>query len=659
MALAKIKKIQLTAVSQYKEKILEILQNTGALNVTEISEESDIKPETYKNLSKLQKTELNYANLQFAINLLSKYEKKKGLFAPPLEITIKEATEKEKEIDYQKIIDVCTKIEENLTKAKNNLTTLKNDLQIHTPWKKLEIEIQNIKDTNTSKILAGNIKSIFFNPLIEKVHKLSNLISSDRIHEDDKNTYFVLIFSKELESEIAQILSEYKFTEAEFSQYTGKIADYLSNLKEQIKENEQHVKDAEKELKALSKNLDDLKIIHDYFGWQKEKLETGKNFGETNYTFMLQGWISESHIPELEKQLEKETKEFELAQIKPEKDEKPPVVLKTNNFMQPFQAVTTIYGLPKHDELDPTPFLAAFFILFFALCLTDAGYGIVMFVVMALILKKFKLPIGIKKLVRLLMYGGIATFFVGAFFGGWFGLTPDQVPSTLTYTAGNGEQLFIFQKINAITNPILVLILALTLGFIQVLLGVTMKLVHNFRHNNKKDAILDTGTWVFMLSGIGFFILTSAIPALNSLTVVGKWWVIVATAGLILTQGRDKKNIIVKGVSGILSLYGLVGYMGDILSYSRLLALGLATAIIGLAVNTVAELVGGIPYLGWLLMAVVFVGGHIFNLLINALGSFIHSGRLQFVEFFTKFMEGGGHDFKPFSKKNKYIYLKK
>jgi V/A-type H+-transporting ATPase subunit I len=204
-----------------------------------------------------------------------------------------------------------------------------------------------------------------------------------------------------------------------------------------------------------------------------------------------------------------------------------------------------------------------------------------------------------------------------------------------------------------------VLILALILGYIQILLGVIIKLVHNFRRNNKKDAILDTGTWVFMLGGIGFFILTSAIPALNSLTVIGKWWIIAATVGLILTQGRDKKSIIGKAVSGVLSLYGLIGYMGDILSYSRLLALGLATAIIGLAVNTVAELVGGIPYLGWLLMAVVFVGGHIFNLLINALGSFIHSGRLQFVEFFTKFMEGGGQTFKPFSKKNKYIYLKK
>jgi V/A-type H+-transporting ATPase subunit I len=127
---------------------------------------------------------------------------------------------------------------------------------------------------------------------------------------------------------------------------------------------------------------------------------------------------------------------------------------------------------------------------------------------------------------------------------------------------------------------------------------------------------------------------------------------------LVLTQGSDKKNIIAKLLSGVLSLYGLVGYMSDVLSYSRILALGLATAIIALAVNTIAELTGGIPYIGWLLMTIIFVGGHVFNLVINALGSFIHSGRLQFVEFFTKFMEGGGDEFKAFSKKSKYIYIK-
>ncbi|NIA02353.1 MAG: hypothetical protein GWP15_03140, partial [Nitrospirae bacterium] len=461
------------------------------------------------------------------------------------------------------------------------------------------------------------------------------------------------------EEEISKILSEHKFSEADFPQYEGKMSTYLTEQNEKIKDNQKVIEETEKELTKLAKSLDDLKIVHDYFQWQKEKLETGRNFGETDHTFVIQGWIADANIPKLEERLEKETKEFEITKIEAEEGEHPPVVIKNSSFLSPFEAVTKVYGLPRYDELDPTPFLAIFFIIFFALCLTDAGYGIVMFIIMALALKKLKLPEGIRKMARLLMYAGLVTFVIGTIFGGWFGLTPDQVPSALTYTADNGEKLFIFQKVNAISSPILVLILSLALGFIQILLGVAMKLVHNFRNNNKKDAILDTGTWLFMLTGIGFFILASAIPSLNGLATIGKWWIIIATIGLVFTQGREKSSIIGKAVSGILSLYGLVGYMGDILSYSRLLALGLATTIIGLAVNTVAALVGGIPYLGWLFMAIVFIGGHIFNMLINSLGSFIHSGRLQFVEFFTKFMEGGGQAFKPFSKKTKYVYIKK
>jgi V/A-type H+/Na+-transporting ATPase subunit I len=659
MALAEMKKIQLLAVAQHKDKILDVLQNAGAMDVTEINEESDVKPESYKNLNTLQKTELTYANLEFAIKLLSDYGKKPGLFDGPIETTLEEVVEKEKSFDYESIIKNCTKVEEDLTKAKNNIAMHENNILLYEAWKKLDIDLEVIGDTENAKVLAGSVKSTMFNSLIEKTHKISDLISSDKIHEDATETYLIMIFSKELEEEISKILSEHKFSEADFPKFTGKMNVYLEEQSKGIKDNKKTIEDAEKELKELAKSLDDLKIVHDYFQWQKEKLEAGKNFGETDHTFVIQGWVAEPNIPLLEERLGKETKEFEITTIKAEEGEHPPVTLKNSKFMRPFEAVTRVYGLPRYDELDPTPFLAIFFIIFFALCLTDAGYGAIMFVVMALVLKKFKLPEGIQNMVRLLMYAGIVTFFMGALFGGWFGLTPDQVPEALTYTANNGEQLFVFQKINAITNPILVLILSLALGFIQVLLGVIMKLVHDYKHKGKKDAILDTGSWVFMLSGIGFFIVTSAVPSLNALAPIGKWWMISATGLLILTQGREKPSIIGKAVSGILSLYGLVGFMGDILSYSRLLALGLATAIIGLAVNTVAELVGGIPYVGWLIMAVVFIGGHIFNLLINSLGSFIHSGRLQFVEFFTKFMEGGGQDFKPFSKKTKYVYIKK
>lgn len=664
MAIAKVQKIQLIGISKHKDNVLDTLQDTGVLEIKDLSEDETkshlhSEEKRQKVISELQKIELDYANVDFAIKLLSQHRKKKGLFAQPPTLTVEEVKEKAKEVNYKKITDQCTEIEEKMTKAQNEITALENELSLYEPWKKLKIDLENLSGTDNTSIILGMLKSDAQEEVYQGLNKISDLISIETVEQDNNSIYLVIVFAQELEKEIRQLLSQHKFSEAEFPNTSGLLKNYLKEQEEKIKENEKILKENESELKKLSKHVPGLEIVHDNLTWEKEKLEEAKKLGNTEYSFVISGWLPKEKLETVEEALGKVTNEYLVTEVEPEEDEIPPVILKNSKFMQPFEAVTGIYGTPKYTEIEPTPFLAAYFIIFFAMCLTDAGYGLIMFVMMALILKFFKLGESTKKLVKLLMYGGIVTFVIGGLFGGWFGLTVDQVPEFLTYTAESGEKLFIFQKINSVTDPLTVLILALALGFIQILMGTYMKFIHAFRHENKKDALLDTGTWAFMLTGIGFGILAAAGAIPSSLTVVGKWWVILGAILLILTQGREKKNIIGKFISGVLSLYALIGYLSDVLSYSRLLALGLATTIIGLAVNIIAALVGGVPYIGWLFMIIVFVGGHIFNLVINTLGSFIHSGRLQYVEFFGKFLEGGGTALKPFSKKSKYIFIHK
>lgn len=659
MALAKIKKIRLVTVKQHKDAILEILQSKGVIEVVEINDETPQVIDQKNLLHQLQKVELEYSNVEFAINLLSKQVKAPGLMAQPPVLTTKEIEEVAKKTNHKQIAEECMEIEDHIVKATNNINGRNSELSMYQAWENLNVNLENLNGSSTSGILVGSLKKNIFTEVFEEAHKISKLITTEVLHSDKNNTYFIMVYSRELEKEIKAILADKKFIEAELPKAKGNIKEYIANLKSEIEENQKILNENNKKLKELSKNLENLKIVYDYLGWEKEKLQTTRKLAETKYITIIMGWITAENIKKIEEEIDKKTKEFTIIEIEPEENEKPPVLLQNSSFMQPFEAVTSIYGLPRDDELDPTPFLSAYFIVFFALCLTDAGYGLFMFIIMWMIQKKFKLAPGIKKLIRVLMYGGIVTFFIGALFGGWFGLTTDQVPAFLTYQpAGGGEKMFISQTISAIQSPVTVLILALILGFIQILMGVTMKFAHAYKTQDKKEALLNDGVWVFMLLGIGIAIAGSTVPALSILGAIGKWWVIIAAIALILTQGRDKKNIIMKFFSGVLSLYGLVGYLSDILSYSRLLALGLATAIIGLAVNTVVGLVIGLPLIGWLLAGIVFIGGHIFNLLINALGSFIHSGRLQFVEFFTKFMEGGGKEFKPFMKRNKYLFIK-
>lgn len=657
MAQSKIQKIQLIAINRHKGKILDILQNSSAVQIDEIDESKDLATISEHELEKLHKIELDFANTDFAIKLLTPYGEKKGFLAGPIELSEKGIAEKAESIKLDEIIKECKKLEDEYSKAKNEINALTNSLNEYEPWKKLNIDLQNLEGTKAFGCIVGSVKAQNSEIFTEELKKINELISIEEISKDEKQFRCAIVFERELEKEVKLILSEHKFVEAELPNGKGLLKNHLKHIEEQVKENRSALKTAEAELKKTAKHLDDLKIVHDHLTWQKDKMETARKIGSTRHSFVIKGWALTRQLKKLEEQITETTNEFALTTLPLEEGETQPVEINNSNFISPFETLTRMYGLPKHDELDPTPYLSVFFIIYFALCLTDAGYGIIMFIVMALALKFMKLGTGTKRLVKLLMYGGIATAIIGTIFGGWFGFEASKVPEFLTYTTATGEKMFLLQQINSVTNPLAVLILAVGLGFFQIIFGVYLKFFHAFKTGNKLDAILDTGTWAFMLTGIGFFILAAAgvIPA--SLQPAGQWWVIIAALGLILTQGRSNKNPVLRILSGILSLYGLVSYMSDVLSYSRLLALGLATTIIGLAVNVIVDLAASIPYIGWLLAAVIFIGGHAFNLIINSLGSFIHSGRLQFVEFFSKFMEGGGKEFRPLQKNSKYVYV--
>lgn len=652
MAVAKIKKIRLIANSRHSQTILETLQNLASFEIISVSDNKESKED-------LQKSELDYANVEFAIKLLTPYGKKPGLFDNPMELTIEEVQEKAENFDFQKIVDQCLKLEEVINSEKNTISSAQNQIKEYHHWEKLNIPLEHLDGTDTSMIFAGTVKKISADKLEKDITALSKLIEINKVHSSTTDDYLTVICDRSLEKEVRSTLLEYKFTETDFPQAKGLIKDYCKNLHSQIDESTKKITETQHKLKELAKNLDELKIAHDYLLWQLEKTESINKSSKTAYNFILTGWAPEKLIPVIENELGKITKEFALLDAPMEEGEEPPVAINNNSFFSPFEAVTRVYGLPRHDELDPTPYLSTFFIIYFGLCLTDAGYGILMFIVMALILKYFKLPVGTRKLAKLLMYGGLVTVVIGTLFGGWFGLEIASAPAWMTYTTADGEKMFLLQIVNSLTDPITVLVLSLSLGFLQITVGTYMKFFFTMKHVGTKDALLDTGPWVVMLTGIGFTLLSVAGVLPESFITIGKYWLMIAAILVILTQGREKKSIIGKLLSGVLGLYNLVGYMSDVLSYSRLLALGLATAIIALAVNTIAVLLRDmIPYVGWVLMAVVLVGGHLFNLAINALGSFIHSGRLQFVEFFGKFMEGGGTEFRPFSKKMHYIFLK-
>ena len=296
-----------------------------------------------------------------------------------------------------------------------------------------------------------------------------------------------------------------------------------------------------------------------------------------------------------------------------------------------YDVVTRLYSVPRREELDPTPYMAPFFFIFFGLCMADVGYGVILSLLALFISRKLKLAGMGKQLVDLLFLGGIASVVFGVILGGYWGDLFGLAPLWF----------------NPLEDPITMLIFCFILGLFHIYFGMGIQAYRNIKAGKPLDALLDQVIWIVFLTSL----ILIAIPQFSA---VAKWIVIAGAALLILTQGRRQKGLLKKFFSGLGSLYGITGYLSDVLSYSRLLALSLSTAVIATVINVMGKLMAG-SLIGYLFMALILAGGHLFNMLIGVLGAYVHTSRLQYIEFFGKFFEGGGRVFRPFRVTNKFV----
>ncbi|MBN2306998.1 V-type ATP synthase subunit I [Candidatus Peregrinibacteria bacterium] len=658
MAVVPMQKIGLLVSKTEKDEILSFLQEKGVLHLTDARPEEGLTPAELSD--DLHKLHYKVAELEFAIHFLSGYEvRKKGVQAmvdgDSVKIRKEEVKTVKTDFKWKPVVESCKKLEEAIVDLNNEKKTLKELQSRLRPWVHHTASLSEPRVTKTARSIFAMASLKEWEALESEITKHSKLVVIEMDNMVETTVYFQVVCEQSIISDIEGLILTHKGEIIELPVLKGNPKEELQVIDRRFHEIGTKLAEVEASARKETHHLKNLRVLYDALNWELIKKESHRKFLATESALLITGWVPKSGLENLKRDLHQVNPNFELFELRPEEGEEAPVLLVNKPFLKPFESVTGIYGLPLPNEMDPTPYLAVFFIVFFGLALTDAIYGLLMFAIMFSVLRFLKIPKQSQGFIRLLMYAGIVTFFAGTLFGGWASLEVDQVPEWLTYTAASGEKMFIGQKISAITNPMGVLILSLVLGYIQVLFGVIINFLHKYKTVSKKDALIDNFPWVFILSVIALQIMLTAglLPAVLALPL--KYLLYIAIAGIVLTQGRDKKNPIMKLLSGILGLYGLVGYLSDILSYSRLLALGLATSIIGLAVNTIAGMVNGVPYVGIILAIIVLIFGHAFNMGINALGAFIHSGRLQFVEFFTKFLEGGGKAFRPFRKESRFI----
>lgn len=391
----------------------------------------------------------------------------------------------------------------------------------------------------------------------------------------------------------------------------------------------------------------------DYWGIEKNRLDSMINAVSTEEVLFWSLWLPEEKLGDVKLVTEKYDSLTDFSIVEPEEGELPPTMLRNPDWSSCMEPLTLMYGTPTYGTCDPSTVMAPFFFVILGMCFGDAGYGLLLSGLFGYLLIKHRMTPTLRRFFVILFGGMLCTVAFGFVSGSFFGDSIDAFPFLSALLPLKNK----LQLLDPLNDPMTLLVISLGIGFVQIMVGLVLAFRMNWVKGDRFAALADQGGWMFFLVSIVVYGISSAGALPGVPAAAAKYASIAGALLLIATQGREKTNILGKIISGVLSLYNVTGYMGDVLSYSRILALGLGSAAVGMVLNLLAVLLTDVKYVGVFLAVLVFIVGHLFSITVNLLGAFIHSLRLQYVEFFGKFYDANGRDFKPLNQETKYARL--
>ncbi len=655
MAIVKMSKFDLVVFAEQRAKVLKKLQKFKEVNFVDIElfdKNGEVSKDVVEGISKyVNNGELTHIDerlhqLNSAISLIKKYDKKKTRLRDVIHgnenYTFDELSKKVLTYDWKKISSELNSIGAQYSQIKSEISKKYTRYDEIDLWERLDVnpkEMKNLKKVNT---FLGTVPIKLKGTFIDSISELDKTYYEELKIAKDEVYYLVVSSIDKIEKEkLSEIFRNSSFT-VENLDIDAIPADYKNGLQKEISELKKEKRRLKAKIKTYSEDLNDLQAIYEYMQNKKLRIVESEKLAQTENTVLIKGWIPTEKEQEFEKFIKEEAGDnYYLTFTKADKnDVTVPIKLKNGKVATVFENLTGMYAYPRYNEIDPTPLFTPFYILFFGMMGADVGYGLILLLATIFVLKVVNLNSQMRKSVKFFFYLSFSVIFWGILYGSYFGA---EIPG-------------MWRLINPSEEYNTLLVGSIVFGVVHIFIGLAIKAYLLIRDGKPLDAVYDVMFWYMALMGGIIYLVFKLMNLSPAVTNVSMWIMIAGMVGIVFTGGREAKGIGAKLGGGLYSLYGISSYVGDFVSYSRLMALGLSGGFIASAINMIAGMISG-NWLGMIFIPVILVGGHLFNMFLSFLGAYVHTSRLMYVEYFGKFYEGGGKPFKDFRTETKHINL--
>lgn len=656
MAKIKLVRFEIAAILEESRRLIDFLRLCGTTELSSVPDADGLL--SYQTDSLCESFERKSERAEKAGAALEKYcEIKK-----PFLSSFSDCTEIELQ-DYRSVCDgadelmlVCDRINglcEKISFENGEIIRQQTLIEYYKPWEKLDIPMSCVRTQNSSVFIG------YFKEELSRDEIIARLASSApevdgvaaEVISSDKSQTCACVFCFHGDAAFVEAaLRENGFIKPDNPAKTLPSAA-IGKCEKAIAECKERIGKYSLDIASFASFYNKIRLLSEYYSNQAEKYRAVSMAATSERAIYLEGYVPERDSEQLKFEIERRfTAQMDVYEPDYEKDDVP-VLLENKPFAAGVESISNMYSPPSNNDVDPNPVMSFFYYALFGLMLSDAGYGLLM--VIAALVAKFKLKFSGEraKTVSFIFWCGISTMVWGALFGGWFG---DLIPTICTHFLGmeKGPDLAIW--FTPVENSMKLLLFSFAFGLAHLYAGLAIRFYMLAKRKQWFAAFCDVVPVMIFVGGFAAFgssLLVQVSPAVKS---VGIKLLFVGAILIVLTSGRSAKNIFGKLGGGLYGLYNTAtGYLGDILSYSRLLALGLVTGVIANVVNMLAAMFSNV-----LLFVLVFLVGHAVNIAVNLIGTYVHTGRLQYVEFFSKFYEGGGRIFTPFRLNLKHFKIK-